>query len=107
MIKRLVAIAFIYAVTCVAWGILGGTIYDRTHTSSATLGDRVGSTWGTAQEQPAPSASVEKVERRVVAGPDPAVPRDENGNATTRTHTEVVRTRIPIALEQTRATVGF
>jgi hypothetical protein len=107
MIKRLFAIAFIYAVTCVAWAILGGTIFERTNASSATLADRVGSTWGTSQEQPAPSATVEKVERRVVDGPDPAVPPDRNGNATTRTHTEVVRTHIPIALEQTRATVGF
>jgi hypothetical protein len=107
MTKRIVAIAVIFVVTSVAWMILGTTIFNRTSSSGATLRDRVGSIWGTAQEQAAPTGYAEKVERRVVEGPDPAVPPDANGNATTRTHTETVRTKIPTPLEQTRATVGF
>jgi hypothetical protein len=107
MTKRIVAIAFIFAVTTVAWMVLGGTIFQRTNSSGSTLRDRVGSTWGTAQEQAAPTAYAEKVERRVVEGPDPAIPRDASGNATTRTHTETVRTKLPVPLEQTRGRVGF
>src|SRR5882724_2831676 len=48
---RLVAIFFIYCGAVLAWLILGGTIENRTHSSESGLHDRVGSTWGTAQEQ--------------------------------------------------------
>ena len=52
MIKRLVAIAFIFGCTSVAWMILGGTILQRTHSSDERLRDRVESVWGSPQVQP-------------------------------------------------------
>src|SRR5882724_220484 len=57
---RLIAIFFIYFGAVLAWVILGGTIESRTHSSEGSLHDRVGSTWGTAQEQAPPSASFER-----------------------------------------------
>jgi hypothetical protein len=113
MTKRLIAIAFIYICTTVAWMILGATLFERSQSSDQRLRGRVSSTWGTPQHQQAPSAFVEKVETQVVT---PAVRRPAAPPGTTTTAIpdrvapatmEVVRTRVPIALEQTRANVGF
>jgi inner membrane protein involved in colicin E2 resistance len=58
MIKRIAALAFIFACTSVAWAILGTTIFSRTYSSASDdLKSRVASSWGTAQEQFPPSAS--------------------------------------------------
>lgn len=57
---RLAAIVFIYFGAAIAWVILGGTIDSRTRSSAGQLRDRVGSTWGTAQEQAPPSASFDR-----------------------------------------------
>jgi len=56
----LAAIVFIYLGAALAWMILGGTIENRTHSSDGHLHDRVGSTWGTAQEQAPPSATFDR-----------------------------------------------
>ena len=55
MIKQLIAIVLVYLCTAVAWGILGGTILQRTYSSDRQLSDEVGQLWGTAQNQGAPS----------------------------------------------------
>jgi len=57
MFKRIAAIIGIFACTCVAWMILGTSIFYRTDNLGPVLSSRVGSTWGTAQEQRAPSAN--------------------------------------------------
>lgn len=54
MIKRLVAIAFIFIGTSIAWAILAGTIESRTHSSDEHLRGRAQSVWGTPQIQYAP-----------------------------------------------------
>ena len=59
-VLRLAAIVFIYFGAALAWVILGGTIDSRTHSSEGHLHDRVGSTWGTAQEQAPPSANFDR-----------------------------------------------
>lgn len=56
MVKRIVAIVFIFGCTSVAWLILGGTIVARTGTSTERLRSRVQSIWGTPQSQAAPYA---------------------------------------------------
>jgi hypothetical protein len=114
MTKRLVAIAFIYICTSIGWMILGTTVFGRSRSSDHRLRGRVSSTWGTPQYQQAPTAFVEKVETQVVS---PAVVRRPvlpPGTTTTATpdvaapaRMEVVRTRVPIALERTRANVAF
>jgi inner membrane protein involved in colicin E2 resistance len=57
MTKRIVAIAFIFCCTSVAWAILGGTIFSRTYDSGALSDNKVASTWGTEQNQAPPTAS--------------------------------------------------
>jgi inner membrane protein involved in colicin E2 resistance len=54
--KRIAALIFIFGCTTLAWIILGSTIFARTYTFSERLGPRVGSTWGTKQEQEPPVA---------------------------------------------------
>lgn len=56
MVKRLVAIAFIFCCTTIAWMILGGTITARTDTVSGRLRDHVQSIWGAPHVQVSPSA---------------------------------------------------
>ncbi|NNF57192.1 MAG: hypothetical protein HKN04_03035 [Rhodothermaceae bacterium] len=55
MIKKLIAIAFIYGCCCMAWMILGGTVVQRTHQQNSSLRAEVGSLWGGEQVQVAPS----------------------------------------------------
>jgi hypothetical protein len=108
MTKRILAIAFIFICTSIAWLALGATIFARTQSSDQHLRGRVGSTWGTSQAQQAPVAYTERIETRVVESPDR---RDPSGrqlsSPITRDRTETVRTRVPLALDQTRAAVAF
>jgi|688.fasta_scaffold124851_3 inner membrane protein involved in colicin E2 resistance len=55
MIKQILAIIFIYVCTAIAWGILGGTVLQRTYSSDNSNGERVNQLWGTPQTQTAPS----------------------------------------------------
>jgi hypothetical protein len=109
MAKRIFAIAFIFVCTSMAWVVLGATIFSRTERSDQHLEDRVGSIWGTKQAQHAPVAYSEKNETRIVELPD----RDDSAGRqpvpphATRQRTETVRTRVPLALDQTRARVAF
>jgi inner membrane protein involved in colicin E2 resistance len=94
MFRRILAIAFIYACASVAWLVLGGTIFARTHRSDTTLRGRVASTWGAAQEQAAPSGSVQRAIARQVEV-------EENGKRLVRTVEE--RETVPLPLERSRA----
>ena len=121
MVKRLFAIAFIFFCTSVAWLALGATIFNRTQGSDRRLGGRVGSTWGTSQAQQAPVAYTERIERRSVDAAEGAylerpIPpgrrvapdRQLDTAMTTRSpRTETVRVRVPLSLNQTRASVNF
>jgi len=65
MTKRIIAIAFIFVCTAIAWAILGGTIFSRTYDSGAVSSNRVASTWGTSQNQGPPAASfTEEIPRK-------------------------------------------
>jgi hypothetical protein len=70
MIKRLLAIAFIFLCTSVAWLILGTTILVRTGSTGDRLRGRVESIWGAPQVQSAPYAEYSRpvVETEVVKG---------------------------------------
>lgn len=56
MLKRLVAIGFIFVCTAVAWMVLGSTIFARTYVSDSSLKAKVEQIWGAPQAQRAPSA---------------------------------------------------
>ena len=62
MIKRIAAIAFIFICTSIAWMVLATTLTYRTNASDEQLQGRVGSTWGTPQEQSPPTAAYSKSE---------------------------------------------
>jgi len=57
MLKRLIAIGFIFACTSVAWVVLGSTLFARTYSSDSSLKASVEKIWGQPQSQAAPSAT--------------------------------------------------
>jgi inner membrane protein involved in colicin E2 resistance len=93
MIKRIVAITFIFLCTAVAWGILGATIFQRTYDLDSSSESRVTSTWGAPQNQAPPLASFEET-----------VPKKdlitENGKKIERVTQERVTTLLPLESSQ-------
>lgn len=89
MTKRIIAIAFIFVCTTLAWAILGGTIFARTYSQDAVAENRVTSTWGAPQNQAPPIASFKTM-----------VPRKEesteNGKKIIKTIQEEVTTTLPL-----------
>jgi inner membrane protein involved in colicin E2 resistance len=57
LLRQILALAFIFVCTSIAWVILGSTIFSRTYGSNEQLQGRVASTWGTSQEQSPPTAT--------------------------------------------------
>jgi inner membrane protein involved in colicin E2 resistance len=89
MTKRIIAIAFIFICTSVAWAILGATIFSRTYDSAALSSDKVASTWGTQQRQGPPSASFKtQVSKKQET--------TENGKKVVKTVTEEIVTPLPL-----------
>src|SRR2546423_5223569 len=60
MLKRIIAIAFIFACASAAWMILGATIFSRTYDSDQNLEGRVASLWGAPHTRSPPVASCER-----------------------------------------------
>lgn len=56
MTARIIAIVFIFILTSIAWGILGGTILSRTYDSNLTSSNKVVSLWGDEHNQAPPIA---------------------------------------------------
>lgn len=96
MIKRIAAIAFIFICTSIAWMILATTLTYRTHDSDEQLQGRVGSTWGTSQEQAPPTATYSKNE---------IVPTttQENGKVTIRNESVKRCVNLPIDASRIKA----
>ena len=63
MVKRIIALVFIYFCASVAWMILGGTIFYRTENTNTALHERVVSSWGSRHDQAPPRASYVIVRR--------------------------------------------
>jgi inner membrane protein involved in colicin E2 resistance len=59
MVKRIIAIAFIFLCASFAWAVLGATIFQRTYDSDDKLEGRVASLWGAPQAQSPPTAASE------------------------------------------------
>ncbi|HEV7799158.1 MAG TPA: inner membrane CreD family protein [Pyrinomonadaceae bacterium] len=98
MTKRIMAIAFIFICTSVAWAILGGTIFSRTYSLDQIAQNRVASTWGAPQNQVLPGASYTEL-----------VPKNEesteNGKKIIKTTQQAVTTVLP--LESSAIDVGI
>lgn len=59
-INRILAIAFVFVCTTIAWVILGRTIFERTYGQDEDMKSKVSSTWGTAQSQAPPIATYKR-----------------------------------------------
>lgn len=98
MVKRIIAIAFIFLCASFAWGVLGATIFSRTYDSGQNLDGRVASLWGAPQAQSPPTAASEtrtpKVTETFVNGEKQLV-------------TEYVAAADPLPLESSRVDVAL
>ena len=98
MFRQILALAFIFVCTAVAWAILGATIFSRTYGANEQLQGHVASTWGTAQQQTPPTASY------TVSEPTTST-TVENGKIVV--HNEKVTRQVPLGLESSRIRVGI
>jgi len=89
MTKRIIAIAFIFVCTSVAWAILGVTLFSRTYDSGAVSANQVASLWGTSQNQAPPTASYKTTTTKQQGGV-------ENGMAVVKTVSEDHITDLPL-----------
>ena len=93
MFKKIAAITGIFVCACVAWVVLGSTIFYRTENSGSALRGGVTSTWGAPQEQKPPSINYQWQENKTVTAL-------ENGKTVARV--EQVQLRAPAAIEASR-----
>ena len=98
MVKRILAIIAIFVCSCVAWMILGTSIYLRTENTGSVLSGRVASTWGATQEQRPPVVSYVLQEARVVQV-------EENGQKIKKT--EMVNVAKNVPLESSKIAADF
>ncbi len=89
MTKRIIAIAFIFICTSIAWAILGGTIFSRTYDSAAASSNSVTSTWGAPQDQAPPTASFTHIVQHKEES-------TENGKKIVKTIDDAVTTPLPL-----------
>lgn len=67
MVRRIVAIIFIFACITVAWMILGGVTLGRAWDVGSRLEGEVGQLWGVAQQQQAPKIQYATMEKREIS----------------------------------------
>lgn len=96
--KRIAALIFIFGCTSVAWVILGTTIFTRTFSSDAKLNSKVGSTWGTKQEQTPPTATYEVTRTET---------QDIIENGRTFTKTREVKSEVPLPLDASKIDIAL
>ena len=106
MIKRLLAVAFIYLCCCVAWTVLGGTVVHRTQTSDSSLGGAVGELWGGPQVQHAPTAAVLGEKATVVRRSEPTGTGNEV-RTVQETVVQETRTAVPLLSTTVEADVAL
>jgi len=98
LLRQIAALTFIFLCTTIAWIILASTILYRTHNSDEQLKGRVGSTWGTTQEQAPPTAAYVKTE---------IVPSTTIENGRTIVRTENAKSYVNLPLESSRIKVNL
>ncbi len=98
MVKRIVAIAFVFVMTAVAWAILGSTIFYRTYETDSALRGRVVSIWGAPHEQGSPTASYEQTVPKTVET------IEEDRKIVRKTQERIVT---PLPLESSRVDVAL
>ena len=99
MTRRLLAIVLVFGAATLAWMILGGSIFSRTHETDGRLKDGVTGLWGGAQIQTAPYATFSEKETQRIES------EDKDGNIKVK-HVEKVVDH-PIALEASKVKTDF
>ena len=100
MIRRLVAIAFIYACTVIAWWILAGVTGSRTHQADEGLRSRVEQLWGAPQVQAPPAVAAVRYETAQVE-------TEVNGVKTRNTVSKRVAEPLALEASDVRAALGL
>jgi inner membrane protein involved in colicin E2 resistance len=98
LLRQILALAFIFVCTSIAWVILGATISSRTYGSNEQLQGRVASTWGTAQQQSPPTATYRFTD---------VVSSTTVENAKVVVHRENVQRQVPLPVEASRIYVNL
>jgi len=98
LLRQILALAFIFICTTIAWMILGATISSRTYGSNQQLEGHVASTWGSEQEQVPPTACYTATETKNST-------TVENGKVVV--HNDRVWRQHSLALEASRIHVGL
>lgn len=100
MVKRIVALVFIYICTAVAWVFLGSAVEFRTRSQDAKLRGAVGQLWGAAQRQKAPRTTY-WTERTST------VETVRGAETQTETKTEKVSHSLPLAGSDVKASLNL
>ncbi|MBV8858916.1 MAG: inner membrane CreD family protein [Acidobacteria bacterium] len=98
MLKRIVAIAFIFLCASAAWMVLGATVFSRTYDSDQVLEGQVTSLWGAPQMQSPPAAAAEH---------EVAKTTDTVENGKLKTVTQMVPVTETLPLESSRVDVSL
>ena len=98
MLRQILALAFIFVCTTIAWVILGATIFSRTYNTNQQLQGHVASTWGSEQQQVPLTATYTVTETKTST-------TVENGKLVE--HHDQVQRHVPLALEASRIHVDF
>jgi hypothetical protein len=101
--SRLLAVAFIFACTCIAWLFLGSSVHHRSGEADQRLAEEVSRLWGGRHEQLPPDIWIERVEREVKTVEE----KKDDGTTTTRKVVRNVTRRSPIALESSRVEMAI
>jgi len=98
LLRQILALAFIFVCTTIAWVILGSTISSRTYGANEQLQGHVASTWGTAQQQSPPTAhyTIQESKNSTTL---------ENGKVVV--HEEHVEHSVPLAIQSSRIHVNI
>ncbi len=97
MIKRILALAFIFGCCSLAWVFLGATVVERTQLSESSTRADVGALWGGPQVQHAPELVRLDERTRTVARQEPTDRGDGSFQTVNRVVTQTVRTPVPLA----------
>ena len=103
MLRRLAALAFIFACCSLAWLVLGGTVVDRTRASESSTRADVGALWGGPQVQHAPELVRLGRQSRTVSRQEPTGRPDGSFQTVDRVVVEPTRASVPLAGSDLRA----
>lgn len=80
-VKRILALMVVYAITCIAWLVLGGITHSRTTTQRVDLRDQVASLWGEEHTQGAPALAFRAIVPSVRSASDSVTISPEEATA--------------------------